>query len=383
MQSASGRALVIKRVRMQGRTLEEKELLKQCNGNNYPSNMVLMRDIISEKLKTQEMKKIIPVFIAMFFLISCAKTIYYSSDWQNKKITIDGKIPEWSNPLRFYDAESGINYTISNDHQNLYLCCSISNEQMQLKILRSGIEFAIDTLGKKSFHVSMKFPYSTNSNPDLIKNNKAKPDANLQPDIGIQPNSNFRPDLNFQPDFGNQPGPGSKVKIDRSAAKLRLLAEKTDMQLTGFKSHLGKVISMSDQNKTGIMAAIDFDKMGTMCYEAVIPFSTFYKRELTPKDSNKVFNYRIKINSAASTNNGQNRGNGIRGGGMRGGMGGGMGGGMRGGMGGGMRGGMGGGMRGGMGGGEMSGNFGGEGRQRSASSSGMTKIETKLKLAYR
>ena len=320
------------------------------------------------------MKKIIPAFVALFFLISCAKTIYYSSDWQNNRVTIDGKIPEWSNPLRFYDEESGINYTISNDHQNLYLCCSVSNEQMQLKILRSGIEFAIDTLGKKSFPVSTKYPYTTNSNPELIRNNNA------------QPNTNLKPNSNFQPNSNNQPGPGSKAKIDRSAIKTRLLAERTDMELTGFKPYLGKVIPMSDQNKTGILAAIDFDKMGTMYYEAVIPFSTFYKKELIPLDSNKVFNYRIKINSVANTNSSQNRGNGMRGGGIRGGMGGG--GGMRGGgMGGGMRGGMGGGMRGGMGsgmgGGGMYGNYGGAGRQRSSDGNGMTKIQTKLKLAYR
>ncbi len=57
-----------------------------------------------------------------------------------------------------------------------------------------------------------------------------------------------------------------------------------------------KFILLSAQNNSGISAAINFDAKGIMNYEAVIPFSTFYKNELIPSDSNKVFNYRIKIN---------------------------------------------------------------------------------------
>ena len=329
------------------------------------------------------MRKSIPAFIAMFFLISCAKTLYYSEDWQTDRIALDGKASEWSKPLRFYDEESGINYTISNDHQNLYFFCSTSNEQMQLKMLRSGIEFAIDTLGKKSFPVSLKYPFGTTTSPEIRRNAPTQTVTNIQPENDVQPVISSQPN----PLIPN--GSNPKGKVDRTAFKLRLLEEKTDIQLTGFKPNLGKIIPISDMRKTGILAVIDFDKTGTMYYESVIPFSTFYKRELTPSDSNKVFNYRIKINSAPNTNGNQNRGNGMRGGGMRGGMGGrggmrgGSGGGMRGGMGGGMGGGMRGGMGGGMGGGEMSFNFGGAGGQRSSGGNGMTKIQTKLKLAYR
>lgn len=116
------------------------------------------------------MKKIVRVFFVMCLIISCSKRVYYSSDRQSNKVTVDGKISEWSNPLRFYDEKNRINYTISNDHQNLYLCCSISDEFMQTKILRSGLEFGIDTLGKKSFPVSIKYPIKNESNPEVNRN---------------------------------------------------------------------------------------------------------------------------------------------------------------------------------------------------------------------
>jgi hypothetical protein len=293
------------------------------------------------------MVKILSGLFILVLCMGCSKRAYNSSNWQTSKVTIDGDISDWTSPLRFYDQKSGINYTISNDRYNLYLCFGIPDEYLQTKILRSGLEFGIDTLGKKSFPVKIKFPFGNNQ--------------------VIQPNFNSKPQNNE----------GSNVRPDRSSFKLKLLAQAREMQLVGFKQPLSNLITLSNANKTGISAAINFDNRGIMCYEAVIPFSTFYKNELTPSDSNKIFNYQIKINPASKSENGGNRGGGMQGGGMRGG---GMGGGMRGGMGGGMRGGMGGGMRGG----GMRGNGGGGyGDQRNATMSETTKTTVKLKLAYK
>lgn len=287
------------------------------------------------------MKKIVPVFFLTCLLISCTNKIYNSSSWQSMKVSIDGKISEWSNPLRFYDQETGMNYNISNDNYNLYIVCSISNEFLQTKILRSGLEFRIDTLGKKSFAVRIKYPTGNTSVTEL------------------------------KPDINSQTKEGSKVRPDRSSFRLKLLAEATEIQLVGFKPKLGEIITLSPLNNTGISAAIDFDERGIMNYEAVIPFSTFYKNELTPSDSGTVFNFQIKVNPLPNSNynSGGMRGGGMGGGGMRGGMGGG-----------GMRGG-------GMGGGGMNAGRAGDnvenGNQRNANMTGVTKITTKLKLAYR
>jgi hypothetical protein len=154
--------------------------------------------------------------------------------------------------------------------------------------------------------------------------------------------------------------------------------------LPDLKKSLGKIIPWSAENKSGIYAAIDFDKNGIMNYEAVIPFSTFYRDKLVPSDSNRIFNFQIKINPVSGSNNDSGNGEGSRGGGMRGGgMGGG--GGMRGGGmggGGGMRGGgMGGG--GGMRGGGRYGDNGGNGYQRNTNISGTTRTTIELKLAYK
>ena len=298
------------------------------------------------------MNKIITGFLLVCCISSCSDKIYYSTNWQSKPVTIDGKLSEWSNPLRFYDQESGINYTIANDNHNLYFCCSISNESLQTKILRSGLEFGIDTLGKKSFPVAIKFPAGNSQVPDLMRNSNSTPAS------------------------------GTTARPDRSTFRLKLLAEATEIELTGFKSSIGKIIILTKPDNSGISAAINFDQKGIMNYEAVIPFSAFYKKELIPSDSNTVFNYQIRVKPVPGSTGGESG----HGGGMRSGSGGGMGGGggMRGG-GGGMHGGGGGMHGGGMGGGGTR----GEGTsneyqgQKGASMSSMTKTSIKLKLAYK
>jgi hypothetical protein len=299
------------------------------------------------------MKKFTSAIISICLFVSCSSKIYDSSGWQSQKVTVDGKINEWSNPLRFYDQQTGISYNISNDRNNIYFAASISNEFLQTKILRSGLEFRIDTLGKKSFGVSFKYP------------------------IGILAITELKPN--------NPPAKeGFEKGQERSSFKLKLLAEATEMQLVGFKPRLGKIISLSVPNNAGISAAINFDASGIMNYEAVIPFSTFYRSELISADSGKVFNFQIKVNPLANSGNASGNSSGMRGGGMRGGGGGG---GMRsGGMGGGgMRGGGmgGGGMRGGEMNGGRSGNFEGNDYQRNSNLSGVTKTTIKLKLAYK
>ena len=298
------------------------------------------------------MKKYISAIFLICLFVSCSSKIYDSAGWQSQKVTVDGKINEWSNPLRFYDQETGISYNISNDRHNIYFAASISNEFLQTKILRSGLEFRIDTLGKKSFGVSFKYPMGILAITELKPNNP-------------------------------QAKEGFEKGQDRSSYKSKLLAEATEVQLIGFKPRLGKIIPLVVLNNSGISAAINFDASGIMNYEAVIPFSTFYKAELLPSDSSTVFNFQIKVSPLANSGNPSGSGSGTRGGGTRGG---GMGGGMRGGGmgGGGMRGsGMGGGMRGGGMNGGRNGEYGGNGYQGNTNLSGMTKTTIKLKLAYK
>jgi len=290
--------------------------------------------------KKAKIKRILFVVLALGVFTSCLHKMYDALDWQSKKVTVDGKIPEWSNPLRFYDYKSKINYAITNDRKNLYLAMKISDEVLKAKIIRGGMEFRIDTLGKKSFPIAFIFPIA---NQMVIEQHKR---------MEVQPERKA----------GEKP--------DRSVMNQKLLGQAKEAHLIGFKPPLGGNQSLIN-NPSGISAAINIDSLGIMYYEAAIPFSTFYKKELTASDTNKVFSYEIKVNALPAPPE-HKGGGGERemGSGMHGG-GGGMGGGHHGG---------------GMGGGGMhSGGHGSNGANTSANSElyESNKITTTLKFSYK
>ena len=214
------------------------------------------------------MKKSIISSILLLFafglLSSCSQKFYESLHWQNDKVTIDGKIPEWSDPLRFYDDKSKINYTISNDRENLYLCMKTSYEPTIVKIIHNGMDFRIDTIGKESFPISFNFPIA-----DEIVMMRSK-----RTEIPKEDNQHQR--------------------SDNQVRNQKMLSHARNFHLTGFKAPLNGTMPLIN-NRAGISAAINIDSLGFLYYEAIIPLGTFYKKELTGTDTNKVFCYDIKI----------------------------------------------------------------------------------------
>jgi hypothetical protein len=253
------------------------------------------------------MKSIIPnLIIELVILVlfsSCSHKVYDALDYQDILVKADGKIREWPDPLRFYDEKSKINYTISNDRKNLYLCLKVSDNASKMKIVRGGLEFRIDTSGKDKFPVSFIFP--------------------LPNDIVIPKQS------------GEETQPGNHQQgRSRLPMVQNMLNHAEKAQLVGFKHPLEGIQSVRN-NPAGISAAISIDSLGILNYEAIIPFSTFYKNELTKEDTNRVFCFEMKINALPAPaahegggGSGGGGGHGGGGGGMQGGMGGsGMGGG--------------------------------------------------------
>jgi hypothetical protein len=231
------------------------------------------------------MKKdqIVVVILFLSLFAACSPKTFTVLDWQVKEVVVDGKIPEWENPLRFYDDKSKINYTISNDRKNLYICLKLADETSQMKVLRNGLEFSIDTLGKKDFPVTFAYP--------------------VQPEPGKM-QKRERKEFNTM-SSGEMPNPNKMKK--------ELLGQMKEVRLTGFKAPLAGFASLVN-NTSGIQASMDFDNAGVLFYEAVIPFKTFYKDELTPADSNKVFCYRFKINGFSMPSGSRGNGQGGEGG---------------------------------------------------------------------
>lgn len=235
-------------------------------------------------------KKIVG-FLSIWVLVSCSSPLY-NSVYQSVHVVADGKANEWSMPLDYFDSEAKIQYTFSNDRDNLYLCIKSADEQAQKKIINGGLQVWVDTTGKNKKQVGILFPVGNDEKKESREERK-----------------NTIPSLKRS--FFNTP---------------------KEMLLTGFKSPLRGLTSVQANNDIGIN--LNWDSVNTLTYEAIIPFKTFYKPVLALSDSLKVFGISVTINgltppkdsefSAKEANSGM-PGGGAGGGGMPGarGMGGG------------------------------------------------------------
>jgi uncharacterized membrane protein YgcG len=98
------------------------------------------------------------VFFTLTFGLH-AQSDVSKSRWKSGEISIDGNDKEWAKPLNFYDDNSGLFYAISNDHQNLYLVFSVSDQMKMRKLMRTGWSIELSSKEKKrKFIAQLTFP---------------------------------------------------------------------------------------------------------------------------------------------------------------------------------------------------------------------------------
>jgi hypothetical protein len=250
--------------------------------------------------QTFSMKKVLLLVPVIIMLWSCAPREYSLSSWQQKPPVIDGRPSEWMIPLRFYDVNTKLQYIVSNDRKNLYICLRSADDKTTANIMQYGLQLYIDTTGHHKKTAGIRFPLS-----------HSERSADKE---------------------------GGEAKHSRK----RLMQENPQMDLFGFKQPYNGYVSVNSD----VQVAIGADSLGILTYEAVIPFRTFYHDSLCGKDSLARISIGLVVNEVVRVSNysggGGGRGGhhggggGMRGGGMgAGGMGGMGGGGMRSGGGGG------------------------------------------------
>ncbi len=210
-------------------------------------------------------KKILAFFMVAAFAIimitSCSTEIYQST-FQTTSFTekIDSSNME---TLRFYDNKTRLQYSVTNDNQNLYICIKATEEFTQFKLIRAGMQLSIGNIGKKLLPANIIYPLA----------------------MGIQ-------DKQGTPDQRKQQGiPQGK---DINALKMQFKSKYQELHLSGFKPQIGMILPL--KNDYGLNVNLDWDLNNTMYYKASIPFKTFYKDNLDLSDTSKVLDICITIN---------------------------------------------------------------------------------------
>ncbi len=221
--------------------------------------------------------------------------------WQATPIVVDGNNNDWPSPYPNYDSKAKIAYATSNDLHYLYITMQTGDELTALKMLKNGMTVSIDTTGKKNtepFNIS--FPLATD-NSEL--------------------------ELSITPD-------GQKEKAMMLEKQLfsrirKAMETSNQMTLAGFPGCNGGYMS-TQVLPCGIKVKLRFNEYKELIWEAAIPMTLLYGKDLTPADAGKPISvcYAIKAakapkNRAVENANGgfnQTPGGGGRNGAMSGGM---------------------------------------------------------------
>ncbi|MBI3235442.1 MAG: hypothetical protein HYZ42_15630, partial [Bacteroidetes bacterium] len=67
----------------------------------------------------------------------------------NTKIIIDGNNKDWTFPLKYYDEETRLHYSIANDDSAFYFFIVARDLNTQMRLTRFGFQISIDPKGKK------------------------------------------------------------------------------------------------------------------------------------------------------------------------------------------------------------------------------------------
>jgi len=160
---------------------------------------------------------------------------------QQQPITIDGSDKDWVKPLPYAIPAEKINYSITNDGDNLYVLLSTKSPQEQQKIIQGGMTIWINPKADKSESdaYGIGYPLDTHNDHDRQLMEEAQPDR-----------------------YKN--------------TKPVTLEDKKDYALYGFDKDNAGNYTYGDDNPQGIKMRLDFNNEGELIYEASIPLISLY-----------------------------------------------------------------------------------------------------------
>lgn len=226
--------------------------------------------------------------LVLMLFWGCAKTPVFKSTWQQPSFQLDGNDEDWAGQM-YYDNESGIMYGLSNDHEKLYVKLQFSNQILQQKVLKTGLTFWIDTVGKKKKQLGLIFP--TKSQPHKSSTSYRTTRMEMK-------------------------------QIDTAIFNTKYREGSQNMILVNYFGN-GREDLIDNKNKEGINAILKMDTKEMLYYEAEISLQKIFPDpQKFLNDTTQHFSFGIetgKIEMPASVNGGDGSQMGVRGGGGRGG----------------------------------------------------------------
>jgi hypothetical protein len=197
-----------------------------------------------------------------FCLAACSHKLAPLGHYQTTHVVADGIPDDWTLPLRFANATYTLQYNITNDSKNIYICALSRDEQTMIRILRAGITVYFDPKGLNGRDISLHYPL------------RKQPDPNIR-------NHNDEP-LTNQNDTG---------------WIHELLAQSDSYGTAGFSGIDNGQFAVSD-SKSPIRVAIQLTHHDSLLvYEAIIPIANVLGADLSSRNPKKTFSVGVILNT--------------------------------------------------------------------------------------
>jgi hypothetical protein len=230
--------------------------------------------------------KALPCLLAFSFCLSaCSHKMAPLGHYQTTPVVADGISDDWTLPLRFANATYTLQYNVTNDNKNIYICVLSRDEQTMIRMLRAGITVYLDPKGQNGRDISLHYPL------------RKQPDPNIR-------------DRNGEP-LTNQ---------NDSSWKQELLQQSDSYGTTGFSGIENGQFAPGD-TKSPIRVAIQLSHHDSLLvYEAIIPIVNVLGADLSTRSPRKPFSVGVVLNTPSGQtvagnqhHNGGGRGLGVNG----------------------------------------------------------------------
>jgi len=207
-------------------------------------------------------------------LAGCSHKLAPEGHYQSAPVVADGVPNEWTLPLRFSNANYTLQYNVTNDDKNVYVCVISRDDQTMIHMLRSGITLYFDPRGDKAKDIALHFP------------------------------------LRKQPDpasFRNRNGGEPLTQSNDSGWRQELVRQSDDFGTAGFTGIENGQFAVGDQ-KCPIQVAIRLNNNDSMLvYEAVIPIYNILGAGLSSRNPKKTFSVGVVVNPPEAPGAGSSR----------------------------------------------------------------------------
>jgi len=99
----------------------------------------------------------------------CARKLAPDGHYQDTPVVADGSADDWNLPLRFSNESYTLQYNVTNDNKNLYVCVLSRDPATQLRILRSGMTIYFDPKGDKNKDIGLHYPLLKPADPEATR----------------------------------------------------------------------------------------------------------------------------------------------------------------------------------------------------------------------